>query len=82
MASCTAFPTEIETLVLYYNKTLFEQNGWEAPKTLDELTALAETIDEAGIIPFCPFQCRVATGERMVRRRVAEPQRWWSPEGL
>ena len=28
MASSTASPTEIETLVLYYNKTLFEQNGW------------------------------------------------------
>ncbi len=47
-----SIPTEIETLVLYYNKTLFEQNGWEPPKTLDELTALAEQIDAAGIIPF------------------------------
>jgi raffinose/stachyose/melibiose transport system substrate-binding protein len=45
-------PDEIETLVLYYNKTLFEQNGWEPPKTLDELTALAEQINAAGIIPF------------------------------
>ena len=48
----TASRDEIETLVLYYNKTLFEQNGWEPPKTLDELTALAEQIDAAGIIPF------------------------------
>jgi raffinose/stachyose/melibiose transport system substrate-binding protein len=47
-----SIPSEIETLVLYYNKTLFEQNGWEPPATLDELTALAETIDAAGIIPF------------------------------
>jgi raffinose/stachyose/melibiose transport system substrate-binding protein len=47
-----SIPSEIETLVLYYNKTLFEQNGWEPPKTLDELTALAEQIDAAGIIPF------------------------------
>jgi len=47
-----SIPSEIETLVLYYNKTLFEQHGWEPPKTLDELTALAEQIDAAGIIPF------------------------------
>ena len=47
-----SIPSEIETLVLYYNKTLFEQNGWEPPKRLDELTTLAEQIDAAGIIPF------------------------------
>jgi raffinose/stachyose/melibiose transport system substrate-binding protein len=47
-----SIPSEIETLVLYYNKTLFEQNGWEPPQTLDELMSLAETIDAAGIIPF------------------------------
>jgi raffinose/stachyose/melibiose transport system substrate-binding protein len=47
-----SIPSEIETLVLYYNKTLFEQNGWEPPKTLDELNALAEQIDAAGVIPF------------------------------
>jgi raffinose/stachyose/melibiose transport system substrate-binding protein len=45
-------PTEIETLVLYYNKTLFEANGWEPPTTMDELFVLAEQIDEAGVIPF------------------------------
>ncbi|MEM7034406.1 MAG: extracellular solute-binding protein [Chloroflexota bacterium] len=43
---------ELETLVLYYNKTLFETNGWEAPNTMDEMYALAEEINAAGIIPF------------------------------
>lgn len=47
-----SIPSQIETLVLYYNKTLFEQNGWEPPATLDELTALAEQAEAAGIIPF------------------------------
>lgn len=47
-----SIPSEIETLVLYYNETLFEQNGWEPPTTLDELMTLAETVDAAGIIPF------------------------------
>ncbi len=47
-----SIPNEIETLVLYYNKTLFEQNEWQPPTTLDELMALSEEIDAAGIIPF------------------------------
>ena len=47
-----SIPSEIETLVLYYNKTLFEQNEWMPPTTLDELMALAEEINAAGIIPF------------------------------
>lgn len=47
-----SIPAEIETLVLYYNQTLFEENGWEVPTTLDELMTLAQTIDDAGIIPF------------------------------
>lgn len=45
-------PAEVETLVLYYNKTLFEQNGWQPPRTIDELMTLSETIQNAGIIPF------------------------------
>jgi raffinose/stachyose/melibiose transport system substrate-binding protein len=47
-----SLPHELETLVLFYNKTLFEANGWEPPTTMDELMALAETINAAGIIPF------------------------------
>jgi len=47
-----SLPTEIETLVLYYNKTLFEEKGWEPPKTMDEMMTLAQTISDAGIIPF------------------------------
>ncbi|GIV80645.1 MAG: ABC transporter substrate-binding protein [Litorilinea sp.] len=47
-----SLPHEMETLVLYYNKTLFEEHGWQPPKTMDDLMALAEEIDAAGIIPF------------------------------
>lgn len=45
-------PDELETLVLYYNQTLFEENGWEPPETMDEMFALSEMIEEEGIIPF------------------------------
>ena len=35
----------------YYNKALFDKNGWTAPKTWDELLELAPKIKEAGIQP-------------------------------
>lgn len=45
-------PVELETLVLYYNKTLFEENGWTPPTTVEELLALAEEMVAADVIPF------------------------------
>jgi raffinose/stachyose/melibiose transport system substrate-binding protein len=45
-------PDEFETLILYYNKTLFDEKGWKAPKTIDEMMALSEKIKADGIIPF------------------------------
>ncbi len=41
-------PLTYESMVLYYNKTLFEQNGWTAPTNLEELDALAAKITAAG----------------------------------
>lgn len=47
-----SLPTQQETMVVFYNKTLFDQKGWQVPKTLDELKTLSETIAADGIIPF------------------------------
>jgi raffinose/stachyose/melibiose transport system substrate-binding protein len=47
-----SIPHELETLILYYNKTLFEEHGWQAPNTMDEMMALADEIAAADIIPF------------------------------
>ncbi len=47
-----SLPDELETLVLYYNKTLFEEKGWEPPKTIDEMNALAKKIADDDVIPF------------------------------
>ena len=47
-----SLPLEVETIVLFYNKTMFEENGWETPTDMDELQALAKQIQDAGIIPF------------------------------
>ena len=47
-----AIPTTYETLVLYYNKTLFEKNGWKIPTDRASLEALAGTMKDAGVTPF------------------------------
>ncbi|HTJ56053.1 MAG TPA: extracellular solute-binding protein [Devosiaceae bacterium] len=41
-----------ETLGLFYNKTLFDKNGWKAPATLAEFEALAEEMKGKGLVPF------------------------------
>ena len=38
---------------IVYNVSLFEEKGWELPRTSNELVSLAETIKDAGFIPFC-----------------------------
>jgi len=47
-----SLPLTYETMVLFYNATLFEQMGWEVPTTQAELEALAQDAADAGIIPF------------------------------
>lgn len=41
-----------ETLGLFYNKTMFDKNGWKAPTTIAELEALAEEAKKANLVPF------------------------------
>ena len=47
-----ALPKTYETIGIYYNKTLFAENGWSAPTTIVELEALADAMLAKGIIPF------------------------------
>ena len=47
-----SLPGQYESLVVWYNKDLFEQHGWEEPKNLDEFLQLNEDIANAGVIPF------------------------------
>ena len=37
---------------IFYNKTVFADNGWEEPKTWSELTDLAAEVKAAGLTPF------------------------------
>lgn len=37
---------------IVYNRTMFEENGWDIPKTVSELEDLCKEIEKAGIRPF------------------------------
>lgn len=47
-----ALPKTYETLGLFYNKTLFEEHGWQVPTTIEELETVADAMLEEKIVPF------------------------------
>lgn len=47
-----ALPKTYETLGLFYNKTLFEKNGWTAPTTIEELETVADALLAQNTVPF------------------------------
>ena len=44
-------PRNTDIMAFYYNKAIFEQNGWQVPETYNDLIALADKINGAGLIP-------------------------------
>lgn len=42
----------VETMALWYNKTMFEKNGWKIPSSKDEYVQLCTEIQKKGLIPF------------------------------
>ena len=44
-------PRSTDMAVFYYNKKMFEENGWRVPDTYEDLLALAGTIRAAGKVP-------------------------------
>ncbi|GHO66835.1 ABC transporter substrate-binding protein [Ktedonobacter sp. SOSP1-85] len=47
-----SLPGSYQTLIIYYNKTLFSQKGWKVPTNRSELEALAQEAQGQGIMPF------------------------------
>jgi raffinose/stachyose/melibiose transport system substrate-binding protein len=47
-----SIPIGYESMVVYYNKTLFGDKGWKPPTNRDELIALATDASAQGIVPF------------------------------
>lgn len=45
-----SLPFSKSTRVLFYNQTLLEENGLEAPKTWDELQEVAKTVTKDGVV--------------------------------
>jgi raffinose/stachyose/melibiose transport system substrate-binding protein len=46
-----AAPIDIDAAVVWYNKKLFANKGWAAPKTWEEFQALSDKIKAAGVVP-------------------------------
>lgn len=44
-------PRNTDVMFFYYNQKMFEDNGWSVPQTYDELLALADKINGAGLTP-------------------------------
>lgn len=44
-------PRNTDIAVFYYNQKMFKDNGWEVPETYDDLLALADKINAAGLTP-------------------------------
>ena len=47
-----SIPYQLQTMLLYYNKTLFEAKGIQPPQSRDELESMAEELQGQGITPF------------------------------
>ena len=47
-----SIPLTYESMILLYNKTVFDEHGWAVPTTLSELETVAEAAVAAGINPF------------------------------
>ncbi|SCE65794.1 carbohydrate ABC transporter substrate-binding protein, CUT1 family [Micromonospora coriariae] len=47
-----ALPMRVDTMLLYFNKTLFAQKGWQQPTDRASLEALATEAAGQGIVPF------------------------------
>ncbi|MGG5821344.1 ABC transporter substrate-binding protein [Falsiroseomonas sp. HW251] len=60
-----ALPKSYETQVLFYNRTLFEQRQWRAPRTGAELEAVAAAMIAANITPIAGG----SSGQRFVNRQ-------------
>lgn len=47
-----AAPEAVTTIQFFYNKKIFDQQGLQPPKTLDDLFAAADKLKAAGVTPF------------------------------
>jgi len=86
-------PGDLETIGLYYNKTIFDELGLEQPENRADLDAAAAAIKEAGKIPFgvsdqegwqaghlLSMTLSSEVGSQGIADLVAGEESWTSPE--
>ena len=56
---------------IFYNKTIFKENGLEVPKTIDELETVCAKLKEKGIVPFSLANASKWTGSMYYMYLVA-----------
>ncbi len=50
-------PIDLQTIIVYYNRDVFEEYGVSEPETWSEFVALMDTFDAGGVAPFAhPFK--------------------------
>ncbi len=64
------FPIDFKTWGIFYNKTIFAENGLEVPTTLSELNALQDKLIEAGISPYIRSFADAVYGDIEMRNTV------------
>jgi raffinose/stachyose/melibiose transport system permease protein len=52
---------------IFYDKALFRRHGWEVPRTWDELFALCETMQRAGVAPLSLPGVTMRYGDALLR---------------
>lgn len=65
--------------VLYYNKALFRAHGWRAPRTWEDLFALAEKMRRAGVAPMSLPGVYMRYGDSIINAayyNLAGPEAW------
>ena len=50
-------PYDYQVISMFYNKTLFEKNGWKIPESFDELEKLVPQMKEAGVRTGVSMDC-------------------------
>lgn len=86
-------PNDIETVGLFYNKTMFDELGIDRPENVEQLQAACETLQGAGVIPFAvsdqegwqgghllSMVLSSEVGSAGVEALIAGEQSWDSPE--
>lgn len=55
-SGCYGFPNTASFLVMFYRTDIFEENGWEVPKTWDDVTNLVKELSVKNLDFYLPFE--------------------------